>query len=249
MNAATAALVALPVLALVPPLYRVVAATGPAVAEPLPDGPASDGPALDSPGLDAPALAGPEPAAGAAGVPGPPSLGLHLLTTAGVAVAVAVALRAHPAWLPAYLYLAGVGVALAIVDLRVHRLPDVLTLPSYPVLAALFGLAAAFDGGSGRWVRAVIAGGIVWLLFAALWMMPGGGLGYGDVKLSGLIGAALGWLGWGSVPVGLLIAMIAAGAVAAALLVSGRANRHSRIAYGPYLLAGTLAAILLAHPA
>lgn len=230
MNAGFAVLAAVPALALVPPLHRVVAATGPSGLPPA----------------EAATASGPGPAVAS---PRRPSLVVQAGVTAAAAVGVAVALRAHPGWLPAYLYLVAVGVALGITDLRVHRLPDVLTLPSYPVLAALFGVAAAIDGGSERLVRAAVAGGVVWLAFAALWTLSGDGLGLGDVKISGLIGAALGWLGWGNVVVGLGIGMITAGLVAAVLLLIGRADRRSRIAYGPYLLLGTLAAVLLAHPA
>ncbi|MGF7238181.1 MAG: prepilin peptidase [Frankia sp.] len=281
MNAGLAALASVPVLALVPPLHRVVAATGrpgPGTAtaqSPAGGSPAGGSPPAASPGPGTTPATGPgsvpatgpgtAPGAAAAGetpsvvgagserfskvVPPPrPSLALQFGATAAVAAGVAVALRTHPAWLPAYFCLSAVGVALAITDLRVHRLPDALTLPSYPVLAALFAVAAAFDGGSARWVRAAIAGAVVWLVFAALWMLPGDGLGFGDVKISGLIGGALGWLSWGSVVVGIGIGMIGAGLVAAVLLLVGRAGRRTRIAYGPYLLVGTLAAVLLAHP-
>nr|MDT0665625.1 IucA/IucC family C-terminal-domain containing protein [Micromonospora sp. DSM 115978] len=70
---------------------------------------------------------------------------VFLVATALVVGSTCYTLREHLAWLPAYTYLALVGIVLAAVDARVHRLPDVVVLPSYPVLAALFGVAALVD--------------------------------------------------------------------------------------------------------
>ena len=53
--------------------------------------------------------------------------------------------------LPAFAYLAAVGVTLSLVDLRSHRLPDALTLPSYPISACLLG-AAAVTGIDNAWL-------------------------------------------------------------------------------------------------
>jgi leader peptidase (prepilin peptidase)/N-methyltransferase len=131
-----------------------------------------------------------------------------------------------------------------VIDIRVHRLPDRIVLPSYPVLAALFAVAAMVDGDGGRWLRGALAAAGVWLLFAAVALLPGSGLGRGDVKLSGLLAGALGWLGVGSVVVGFAAGMAIAGLWAGALLISGRAGPRDRIAYGPHLLLGTLLAVL-----
>ncbi|WP_235826299.1 prepilin peptidase, partial [Candidatus Frankia alpina] len=109
-----------------------------------------------------------------------------------------IVLYRHPGWLPAYLYLSVVGVWLAAIDVRVHRLPDHLVLPAYPALVALFGAAALVDDAPGRLLRAVLAGAACWLVFLTLHRLPGSGLGRGDLKLVGLLGGALGWLSWPS---------------------------------------------------
>ncbi|WP_462186055.1 MULTISPECIES: prepilin peptidase [unclassified Frankia] len=174
-------------------------------------------------------------------VPGAVALGA---VTVLVATAVTVALHDHPSWLPAYVYLAVVGVWLAVIDLRVHRLPDHLVLPSYPVLAGLFGLAALVTAEPDRLLRAGVAAAAVWMIFLGVHCLPRAGLGRGDVKVSGLLGGALGWLGWPSVVFGLFAGVVLGGLWASALLVAGRVGRHDRIAYGPFLLAGTLLAVL-----
>jgi leader peptidase (prepilin peptidase) / N-methyltransferase len=171
-----------------------------------------------------------------------------VMLTAALVVPTVARLRTQPAWLPAYTYLVVTGVLLTVVDLRVHRLPDRVTLPSYPVLVALLGLAALADGSAERWLRALLAGLAAALVFGALWALPTG-LGLGDVKTAGLLGLALGWFGWETVVEGFLLGMILGGLGALTLLVTRRAARGDWIAYGPYLLAGALLAILLAPPA
>ena len=69
------------------------------------------------------------------------------LVEAGTAVLfVAITLRfGLSAQLPAYLYLAAVGVTLAMIDFDVRRLPDSIVLPSYVVSVLLLMPAGAVD--------------------------------------------------------------------------------------------------------
>lgn len=149
--------------------------------------------------------------------------------------------------LPAYLYLATLGAALTSIDIDVHRLPDVLVLRSMPVLLVLLALAAAVTGDGSALVRAVLAGVAAFAgYFVLMFVSPGGGgLGFGDVKLAGLLGMGLGWLGWDSVLVGSFAAFILAGLVSLVLVLAGRAGRKSHIAFGPFMVLGGWAALLL----
>ena len=70
------------------------------------------------------------------------------------------------------------------------------------------------------------------------------------MKLAGLLGLYLGWLGrgWldqGALVAGLFLGYLFAAAAGLALIAARRASRKSRLPFGPYLLAGTLTAILL----
>jgi leader peptidase (prepilin peptidase)/N-methyltransferase len=178
-------------------------------------------------------------------VPVPSRPGCAAVTVVAV-LAVVAALWGHPGWLPAYLYLTVLGVVLATIDLRTHRLPDDLVLPSYPVLAALLVLATVVDGTRHRLLVAVVAGALLWLAFGVIHLIPRSGLGRGDVKLVGLLGGALGWFGPESVLFGLLAGITIAGCWAGFLLVSGRAHGQDQMAYGPHLLLGALLAVLVA---
>src|SRR6476469_4129507 len=105
--------------------------------------------------------------------------------------------------LPAYLYLAAVGVALALIDLDVKRLPDVLTLPSYVVAAVLLGIASLNE--PHLLLRAVLGGLAMFGVYFALAFAYPAGMGFGDVKLSGVLGLFTAWLGWDVWGAGLLL--------------------------------------------
>lgn len=143
-----------------------------------------------------------------------------------------------------------VGVALAVIDLREHRLPNSLTLPMLLVVPA--GLAVADllgnppDQSWSGWVGAG-AGAAVWLgVLGFLWLVTRGqGMGLGDVKLGPSLGATLGWLGVGVAFAGLVVAFVIGGVVSVLLLISKRASRRSAIPFGPFLLLGASTTIVL----
>ena len=93
------------------------------------------------------------------------------------------------AWdLPAYLYLGAVGVALAAIDLDTKRLPNVIVLPSYPVAAVLFLLPALLEGQWDNYVRAIAGAAALFGVFFLLALIHPAGMGFGDVKLAGVLG-------------------------------------------------------------
>lgn len=160
-------------------------------------------------------------------------------------VSATIGALAHWAALPAYLLFCWLGVALVWIDLDVHRLPNGLVLPSYPAVGVLLAIASVADGG-GRWRTALTCGVALWLLFWLIAWLPGGGLGQGDVKLAGIMGAVLGWLSPSHLVLGVMFTFLLGGIAAIVLLVLGRAGRKTRIAFGPAMCLGTLLALLLA---
>jgi leader peptidase (prepilin peptidase)/N-methyltransferase len=170
-----------------------------------------------------------------------------LVEAGTAALFVAVAAKFGPTWpLPAYLYLAAVAIALALIDLDAMRLPNAIVLPSYLVAAALLVPAALLGDGWAPIVRGLAAAGVLWLVFYALAFF--GGMGFGDARLAPLLGFYLGWLGWSSVAVGVFAAFVLGAAVGIPLLATRRAGRRSRIPFGPALLAGAFLAVFAAAP-
>jgi leader peptidase (prepilin peptidase)/N-methyltransferase len=148
--------------------------------------------------------------------------------------------------LPAYLYLGAVGGVLAQIDIDVHRLPDVIVLPSYPIAFVLLLVPTVVTGQWGWLLRAVLAGLALFTVYLVLALVSpgGGGLGFGDVKLAGVLGLLLGWLGWGPVVVSVLGAFVIGGVLALILLLAGRAGRSSHIAFGPSMIVGAWVAVM-----
>ncbi|WP_432533510.1 prepilin peptidase [Kineococcus arenarius] len=150
--------------------------------------------------------------------------------------------------LPAYLYLAGIAVALALIDLDVRRLPDVIVLPSYPVALLLLGVASAADGQWAALLRALTGAAVLFLVYAVLWFARPGGMGLGDVKLAGVLGLYLGWWGWDALVVGGFAAFFIGGLVSLPLVLAGGAGRKSSIPFGPCMLVAAVGALFVAEP-
>lgn len=166
------------------------------------------------------------------------------LVTAVTVAAVAVRFGLAPV-LPAFCYLAAVGVPLAFADARERRLPDLATLPSYPASLLLLGVAAPFvAGGTGRFAHALTGMAVAVAFFLLLLLVSPAGIGLGDVKLAGPLGAYLGWLGAAAFVTGLMGAWLLAALTGLGLLLAGRATRKSQIPFGPFLIAGTLGVVL-----
>jgi leader peptidase (prepilin peptidase) / N-methyltransferase len=153
--------------------------------------------------------------------------------------------------LPAYFVFAAVGVALAMIDFDHKRLPDVLTLPSYPVGLTLLAIAAAADSDWWPLGRAAIGMAALLAFYGVLWLVYPAGMGFGDVKLSGVVGMYLGWVGWGALVVGGFAAFFVGGVVGIAMIIFAGGGRKSKIPFGPFMLVGALIGIFagegLAH--
>lgn len=174
----------------------------------------------------------------------------YVLTEVAVAALfVAVALRLGSRWLiPAYCLLCLALVILTDIDLEHRRLPVAVVYPAVLLGGALLVVAAAGVHDWGALLRAAIAGVGATVAFGLIFVVSRGGMGFGDVRLAGLCGMFLGFLGWRFVAVGFLGAALLAGLVAVALIVSGKVGRKSQVPYGPFLAAGTMIGVLAGSP-
>ncbi len=143
---------------------------------------------------------------------------------------------------------AAASVVLGAVDLAVHRLPNRVTYPAYVVCGAAFLLDAAVMGTWGALLRAGAAAAAAFAVGALAASISPGGLGFGDVKLLGLLGLVLGWFGWGVLLTGVFLGLLAGALVSVALLITRRATWRTTIPFGPPLLAGAVGALALHGP-
>lgn len=177
---------------------------------------------------------------GRLGVP----MGLELVTAA--VLALLVARFSGQVDLAAFAFLGVLGVALAAIDIAVERLPDRLVLPAYPVLIVLLGIAAVVQRDGAGLVRALLGGLAMGAAFLLLALLRPGHLGGGDIKVAGLVGLALGWLGWPVLLLGGSLGFVLMAVVSLGLLAARRITLRSSISFGPFLLGGALIAALAA---
>jgi leader peptidase (prepilin peptidase)/N-methyltransferase len=141
------------------------------------------------------------------------------------------------------LYLVPVGVALAVVDWRTRLLPTRVIAPSYAVVAMLALLAAALAGDWGAALRALAGWAVAGGTFFVLWFVHPRGMGYGDVRLSGVLGIALGFLGWAELLTGVYAGFLLGG-VGGLLLSALRIVDRKGYPFGPFMLAGAVVGVL-----
>ncbi|WP_432511094.1 prepilin peptidase [Kineococcus sp. SYSU DK001] len=149
--------------------------------------------------------------------------------------------------LPAYLYFGAIAVALALIDLDVRRLPDAIVKPSYLVALVLLAAASAGTGDWGAYGRALVGGAGLWFLYQVTVIVKPGGMGYGDVKLAGVLGLYLGWWGWDALVVGAFAGFLIGGVVGVAVLLTG-GSLKTKVPFGPSMLLGAFLALFIASP-
>lgn len=149
-----------------------------------------------------------------------------------------------PVWhLPAFLYLVAISVALTLIDIDVKRLPNAIVLPSYFVGAVLLGGAAFLAGDQQAIVRALIGMVLMYVGYFAICFAYPAGMGFGDVKLAGVIGLYLAFLGWKELATGAFLAFLVGGVVGIAIMARG--GRKVKIPFGPYMVAGAWLGVLI----
>lgn len=154
----------------------------------------------------------------------------------------------EPGLIPWFLVLAAGCIALAIIDLETKRLPQPIT-----VTLAIASIPGFIVAGlvSGEWpLLRVALSALMWLLvFGIPWYATAGrGVGFGDVKLAPVIGAALGWLGWSVSVVGLAAGLLLGTVVGLGLIVASRAGRKTAVPYGPFMITGAAASVFVGVP-
>jgi leader peptidase (prepilin peptidase)/N-methyltransferase len=154
----------------------------------------------------------------------------------------------QPLAVPAFLGFVGVGLALALIDLDVRRLPDAITLPAYPALATLLVAAALLGDGPASLVRASVGALGSFVFYYALALAKPGAMGFGDVKAAGLVGGMLAFLSYPVLLVGTLAAFVLGAVVGLGVIASRSTGGDHRIPFGPFMVAGALVAVLAGAP-
>jgi leader peptidase (prepilin peptidase)/N-methyltransferase len=117
-----------------------------------------------------------------------------------------------------------------------------------PVVAALLTGATLVHGDWWALARAGIGGAVLFGLYFALAFAYPSGMGFGDVKLSGILGGVLGFLSWTTLAVGAFGGFLLGAVVGLVVLAVGRGGRKTALPFGPFMITGALVAIFAAQP-
>jgi leader peptidase (prepilin peptidase) / N-methyltransferase len=135
-------------------------------------------------------------------------------------------------------------VALTGIDLDTQLLPDQLTLPLL-WLGLLLNIGSMFARLPDAVVGAAAGYLILWSVYWLFKLITGReGMGYGDFKLLGALGA---WFGWQTLPMMLLVSSVVGAVIGIALIVFQGKDRRTAIAFGPYLALSGLIMMFAGH--
>ncbi len=147
--------------------------------------------------------------------------------------------------LPGYCFLAAGLVALAWIDLKIQRLPREITYTTAAVGIPFLVIDAFVRHEPRRLWMLALGAAIALAIMGLIYVASRGGMGSGDVRLSPLLGAFLGFINPGLAPIGLFFGFFFGGVVGAVLLATKRAGRRSTVPFGPFLVLGTILAIFI----
>lgn len=140
--------------------------------------------------------------------------------------------------------LLAVGILLTVIDARTHRLPNRIVLPTLLLLLLTMTVDAVVTGDAAPLSRGLLGALVLGGFYAVLRLISRSGMGGGDVKLALVIGLLLAWHGWNAFLLGASSAFVLGAVYALVLLAAGRADRRTRIAFGPWMIAGAVLGIL-----
>lgn len=160
-----------------------------------------------------------------------------------------IAARFGADWaLPAYLVFFAALLAVSVVDLQLQIIPNRIVYPAIFLSIPLLALAAAGEHDWWRLERALISAAAAWSALLVIHLVSPGGMGFGDVRLSFLLGLFLGWFGYGHVLTGLFLGFLLGAVVGLLLVVLRLRKRTDHVPFGPFLAVGAALAILVGDP-
>ncbi len=169
---------------------------------------------------------------------GPPAGSVEVLAAIVLAI---LAWHAPSVWVLAAWSWAGLlGVALALIDAAVLRLPDTLTVAAGVGVLVLLGAAAVATGQPHALVRALLAALGLGLLYLIAVLA---GMGRGDGQLAPIVGACLGWISIAAVLAATIAAVMIGCVYVLVMLAAKRLRPSDAVPYGPFILLGALAAV------
>lgn len=135
------------------------------------------------------------------------------------------------------------GVLLAVIDVRIHRLPNVLVGLTFVVGSLLLFFHGLLHQSLSQFTSAALGAFTLVLAYGVLHLL--GGIGMGDVKYAGVVGLYLGSLSWSALWWGTLVAFLLAASASVWPAPTGQRRSDRAMAFGPAMVVGALAGALI----
>jgi leader peptidase (prepilin peptidase) / N-methyltransferase len=156
-----------------------------------------------------------------------------------------VGLRIGWSWnLPAWIVFYATLVLITVIDIRHYIIPTRLIYPSLLLTIVLLAMGSIIHHNSQHFVDALIGMAATWFFFALTWVIYPAGMGFGDVRLSALIGFASGYVGLGNIVLSILLGLFLGTIFGVVLMAINRKGRKQAIPFGPFLAGGAALSLL-----
>jgi leader peptidase (prepilin peptidase)/N-methyltransferase len=157
-------------------------------------------------------------------------------------------LRFRADWVvPAYLVFFVCLVTVTVIDFQRQIIPNRIVYPTIFAAVPLLAFAALAGDQWSRFGHALMGATLAWLALLVIHLISPAGMGFGDVRLSFVLGLFLGWISLGHVFTGLFLGVLLISAVGIALAVFRLRSLQEHIAFGPFLAAGSILAVFAGH--
>ena len=168
----------------------------------------------------------------------------RLVIVATVALFAGTAVRFGTDWVvPAYLVFFICLVSVSVIDSQRQIIPNRIVYPTIFASIPLLALAALVGGEWDRFGHALMGATLAWLALLILHLISPSGMGFGDVRLSFVLGLFLGWISLGHVVTGLFLGVVLISVVGLVLAALRLRSLQQHIAFGPFLAAGSTVAV------
>jgi leader peptidase (prepilin peptidase)/N-methyltransferase len=158
---------------------------------------------------------------------------------------VSVALRFGASWVvPGYCLFFAALLVVSVVDLDHYIVPNRIIYPTLLATVPLLGGAALLEHRGQPLEHAAVGGVAGFLVFGVIHFISPRGMGFGDVRLAGVIGAYLGWLGYRFIAVAFFLAFLTASVVGIGLMITRIRGRKDAVPFAPFMAVGAVAAVL-----
>jgi leader peptidase (prepilin peptidase)/N-methyltransferase len=171
-----------------------------------------------------------------------------LVVVATAALFAGTVLRFRGDWvLPAYFVFFLCLVTITVIDFQRQIIPNRIVYPTIFAAIPLLALGALAGDQWSRFGHALMGGSLAWLALLAIHLISPSGMGFGDVRLSFVLGLFLGWINLAHVFTGLFLGVLLISAVGIVLAVFRLRSLQEHIAFGPFLAGGSILAVFAGH--